>query len=241
MEDATLLLWVERGKIPTGFFVAIGVAGEFLGDFIASPIIKRRDSAQRAEIARLNKEAGEARNAAGEAVKQAANAEKQAAQAGEGTAKALAQAAKLELEASQQRERAAKAEHDLLELQQRIKPRRFTAEQSRLLIDALKRSPAKGLVELDCVLGDVEGRAFAIQIDEILKAASWPSTGVNQAAFSGRNPIGFGTVVHAAVTAPPYALALQEAFESVGLPLDGAEDAKLAEGTLRILIGNKPQ
>jgi hypothetical protein len=59
MDDATLLLWTERGKIVAGLLVAIGVAGEFLGDFIARPIIKRRDDAQKAEIARLNKEAAE--------------------------------------------------------------------------------------------------------------------------------------------------------------------------------------
>ena len=61
------------------FSVAIGVAGEFIGNQIAGPIRKRLDTAKEAEIARLNKEAGEARKAAGEAMERVASAEKQAA------------------------------------------------------------------------------------------------------------------------------------------------------------------
>jgi hypothetical protein len=67
MDDATLLLWIDRGKILAGFFVAIGVAGEFLGDFISTPIIKRRDDAQQAQIAQLGRDAAEANARAAEA------------------------------------------------------------------------------------------------------------------------------------------------------------------------------
>jgi len=48
MDDATLLSLIEKGRIIAAAIVVLGVAGEFLGDFIASPIIKRRDDAQRA-------------------------------------------------------------------------------------------------------------------------------------------------------------------------------------------------
>ena|SRR5947209_17242981 len=80
MDDATLLSLIEKGRIIAAAIVVLGVAGEFLGDFIASPIIKRRDDAQRAEIARLNKEAEDARKSAGEAIERAAKLEKDAAE-----------------------------------------------------------------------------------------------------------------------------------------------------------------
>jgi hypothetical protein len=67
VNDATLLLWIGRGKILAGFLVAIGVAGEFLGDFIENPLIKRRDDAQQAQIAQLGKDAAEANARAAEA------------------------------------------------------------------------------------------------------------------------------------------------------------------------------
>src|SRR5256885_10631496 len=57
MDDPALLLWLDRGKTLAYLLVALGVVGEFLVDRISDPIIKRRDAAQRAEIARLNKEA----------------------------------------------------------------------------------------------------------------------------------------------------------------------------------------
>ncbi len=135
-----------------------------------------------------------------------AEANKKAAEAAEGTARAAADAAaanertvKLELETAQQRERAAKAERELLEVQERIKPRRLTDLSRAQLIAALRQANPKGLVTVNCVLGDGEGFAFATQIDETLKAAGWPTTGVNQSVYGGgANPIGFGVLVHSA-------------------------------------------
>ena len=123
-----------------------------------------------------------------------------------------------------------------------MKPRRLTDTESASLVNALRNASPKGQVEIVCVLGDGDGFAFASQIDTILKAAGWPTTGVSQAAFGpGGNPIGFGIMVRAAATAPPYAVALQSAFTAAGLRIAGAEAAGLAEGTVRLVIGNKPQ
>lgn len=159
----------------------------------------------------------------------------------EANRKANERAGRLELEAARQREKAAKAESDLLELQQRVKPRMFTDDQRRSLIDALKRSSPKGLVTITCVLGDGEGFAFASQVDEILKAADWPTTGVNQSVFVPQNPVGLGIVVQSAATVPPFVGALQRAFGSVGLALPISELATLTVGTTQLWIGNKPQ
>jgi hypothetical protein len=57
--------WIG-GRTLSYLLVAVGVVGEFLVDRISGPIIKRRDAAQEAEIARLNKEAGDARKSAAE-------------------------------------------------------------------------------------------------------------------------------------------------------------------------------
>lgn len=178
-----------------------------------------------------------------------ADANMKAAEASEGTAKAAADAAaanertvKLELEAAQQREKAAKAERELLELQDRIKPRRLSEANRVALIRALRQANPKGLVTLNCVLGDGEGFAFATQIDDVLKAAGWTTTGVNQGVYGGgANPIGFGIVVHSAATTPPHAGSLQSAFTAAGFPLNGVEQPAIQEGLVVLLVGNKPQ
>jgi len=79
VDDTTMLSRIEWAMNISLFSVAIGVAGEFIGNQIAGPIRKRLDRAKEAEIARLNKEAGKARKAAGEAMERVASAEKQAA------------------------------------------------------------------------------------------------------------------------------------------------------------------
>jgi hypothetical protein len=166
MEDATLLLWVERGKILAGFFVAIGVAGEFLGDFIASPIIKRRDAAQRAEIARLNKDAEDARKSAGEAIERAAKLEKEAA----------------ELNRKAEEERLAR-----VKLEEYNAPRRITEKQAEVLLGELKPLKGKKLI-LMTLVGDPETSAFAQRLLALLKSAGpdvAPSSGMMTITPSG--------------------------------------------------------
>jgi len=80
MDDVTLLSWIDRGRTLAYLFVAVGVVGEFLVDRVSGPIIKRRDETQRTEIARLNKEAGDARKDASGAMERAARLEKEAEQ-----------------------------------------------------------------------------------------------------------------------------------------------------------------
>jgi hypothetical protein len=143
VEDATLLLWVERGKIVAGLFVAIGVVGEFLGDFIASPIIKRRDAAQQAEIARLNKEAGDARKAAGDAMERAASLEQQAEQ-----------------------ERLAR-----VKIEERLALRRIGAKEHDALVSALR--PYAGASVGVFKLRDIEAEPFAMDIIRVLTDSGW--------------------------------------------------------------------
>jgi hypothetical protein len=67
MNDATMLLWIDRGRTLSYLLVAVGVVGEFFVDRISGPIIKRRDAVQQAEIARLSKDTADANARAAEA------------------------------------------------------------------------------------------------------------------------------------------------------------------------------
>lgn len=77
MDDATLLSWIVKGKNISAFLVVAGVAGEFLGDFIAGPIQDRIEAKRRSELAQLTARstASEERIAEAEARAAAANLE----------------------------------------------------------------------------------------------------------------------------------------------------------------------
>lgn len=178
----------------------------------------------------------------GEATKQA---DVKIAEANERTASVslrLEEEARKRAEAQQE---TAKAQQALVEKTEEIRlrqlPRHLTPEQRARLVEILKSSP-KGEVDIVCVLGDGEGFAFATELDGVLKAAGWTASGggVSQVAYSGGNPIGAGIIVHSSQTVPPYAAALQHAFELIGFPLPGAEKSDLPAGKVQLLIGNKP-
>jgi hypothetical protein len=57
VDDATALSRIEWAMNICFFLVAIGVTGEFVGNWIAGPIRKRLETAKELEIARLNREA----------------------------------------------------------------------------------------------------------------------------------------------------------------------------------------
>lgn len=177
-----------------------------------------------------------------------AEANQKAAEAAKGTAIAVADASaanertvKLELDTAQQREKTAKAEHELFELKEKLKPRQLSDASRLSLIAALVLANPKGLVKIDCVLGDGEGLAYANQLDEALKAAGWPTTGINQGAYDRSNPVGFGIIVHSKATTPQYAVSLQRALTDAGILAPGLENASTPEGDVVLMIGNKPQ
>jgi len=105
-------------------------------------------------------------------------------------ADAKEQAEKNAQEKAAEQERTAKAERDLLELKKRQEPRQIGRIDGEKLIAALKTAQPKGSIDLTCVLGDGEGATFAEQLDKILKAGEWTTTGVSQAVYSGGNPVG---------------------------------------------------
>jgi hypothetical protein len=60
MDDTKLLSAIEVGQIISTFLVVLGVAGEFIGTFMARPVQARLDAKRELEIARLRKDAAEA-------------------------------------------------------------------------------------------------------------------------------------------------------------------------------------
>jgi hypothetical protein len=88
MDDATLLAWILKGKNCAAFFVAIGVAGEFLGDWIAGPANKRLENSRQEELARLNSSSDSFRKEIAAAVVREKEADARIAEAQRGAAEA---------------------------------------------------------------------------------------------------------------------------------------------------------
>lgn len=62
-----MLIWLERVMNVSALFVALGVTGEFVGNWIAGPIRKRLDGVKESEIAQLRKDTADANARAAEA------------------------------------------------------------------------------------------------------------------------------------------------------------------------------
>jgi hypothetical protein len=75
MGDAELLSWINTGKNIAALLVAVGVAGEFAGDWISGPINRRIDAARQEEITRLTASSDTQRRELAEAVARGKEAE----------------------------------------------------------------------------------------------------------------------------------------------------------------------
>src|SRR5690349_8196343 len=192
--------------------VAVGVAGEFFGNWIAGPIRKRLDAGKDQEIARLNKQAGDA-------FEQAANAEKDAAEANR----------------IAEQERLAR-----LKIEQRMADRAITARQREQLLSILNTRRGEH-VEVDSLLSEGrEALAYALQIAAIFRDAGWdvPSPRGNR-SFS--RPLS-GVLVDSRtddVYSGELATVVAKAFMSAGIPTSGNAEANINPGSLLILVGAK--
>ena len=86
------------------------------------------------------------------------------------------------------------AERALLELIERVQPRRSNANQEAHVVESLKASPVRGQVRISYVSGDAEGGTFARQINDILRKAGWPARPLIQIVFAS-NPVGASILV----------------------------------------------
>ena len=147
---------------------------------------------------------------------------------------ALAAQQQVELDLNKQKEAAANAERSLLELQRRIAPRRITPEQKSRLVTLLKNG-AKGDLYVQCASTAREATDFANEIRDILVAAGFETPGVGRIMSPDRVP-GVAIVVHTAANAPAHAAAIQRAFFSVGIPLEGIESHIFGPGQVQIIV-----
>ena len=197
-------------------------------------LLDAKDNQLKLDLAAKDVEISKSNALASDASQKAAEANREAAKAGERTQK-------LEVEAAHQRERAAKAELELAEIKERIKPRHISAAQRKALLDALRPASPKGLITINCILGDGDGLSYATEWDDILKEADWPTTGVHQVAVTPRNPVGLLIRIHSGVSDPPHAMALQLALAAAGVATEGADSPSIPEGTVELVVGNKPK
>jgi hypothetical protein len=231
VDDHALLSWIDIGQNIATFLVAIGVAGEFLGTFLAGPARKRIDASHKAEMAHL--------------VERTATAESQAATANAGVAAANERAATLEVEASRLNASAAEAMHlaeqerlARVELEERIAPRRLSADQRWAVAKACE--PLRGqTVALISYGMDLESRLLTIQVKEALEAAGikvrWVAVGIISDAPVGVHVKGPRALKHF-VSALVLALSREGGLASGVAPAEVGQDSE----DISVSVGLKP-
>lgn len=148
----------------------------------------------------------------------------------------------VETHLGEQQERAAKAERELLELQQRIKPRHLTDEQARSLIELFQANPA-GEIAITCINGDKESCDFAAQLAATLKAGGWKVMGPTSLVVftsAGGPPIGVFVKIKNKNKVPIRANVIVAAFARVGLTSAGDINSGMEDDAVELFVGVKP-
>lgn len=134
---------------------------------------------------------------------------------------------------------AANAKRAYLELQERVKPRHFNAEQRAAFIAVLRTVP-KTPVAVLC--GDSEACGFAEQIVGSLREAGWDDISGGDVRMSNWTPQFFGVMLsqkHAG-TVTPLLEVLDRAFKAASIECTLGNNDALSEGQLLIRVGIKP-
>ncbi len=162
----------------------------------------------------------------------AAKAKEEAATALSSAANTNERAKKLELQVETQKERAASAEKDLLNLQEKIKPRTITPEKSQSLIQELKKFKLKEIM-ISSSLGDGEALTYANQFKQIFEVAGWKvNSGVGLSTFTGA-----GVFILVKNEKDNEAGILQKLFSGFGIKMEGQVMSGGAK--IQIFIGSK--
>jgi hypothetical protein len=190
--------------------VAVGIVGE-VGFGVRHWVLNRRlqalqhseDQERQTEIARLNKEAGDARRSAGDAIERAAEANKIA-----------------------EEERLAR-----LKIEERLAPRRLTAEQIQHLQERLRRFSGQP-IQISYLVGDVESQAYASEFAAALGSIGWA---VGTGLPSMFNFAGIAVRVQDSTDVPEAAEGLAEAIEGLGITVQRTRTPDKTE-----INGNRP-
>ncbi len=110
-----------------------------------------------------------------------------------------------------------------------------SAEQK--FIQFLSNKP-KGDFTIKCISGDEGSFRYAKDIEKLLIAAGYKSNGIAQTVFR-TPPKGVSIIVKGINSAPPYAGAIQKAFELIGIDAPAEVNAYYPENTLTIVVGQK--
>lgn len=145
--------------------------------------------------------------------------------------------AKLEKEVAQARTRQADAERELIELQEKLRPRHLLERNK--FVSFLKEYKS-GPLEIQYSGNDVESRAFASEIEAAFKDAGWSEVHVNNNVLIFPQPVGLRLRVKSADSIPEYAGAVQQAFKTINIPTQVETDDATAPNALFLTVGSKP-
>lgn len=168
-------------------------------------------------------------------------------EAGEGAAFARQQQEQRETE-RRHRTETEELRRQLEDAQQKQAPRRLTNDQKQEMAATLSEYPGQK-VRIFCVLGDVEGKAFAEDFMEVFRKANWDTqNSIIQGSYS-HNPQGFHVGINAELARQegmiPFGVGALDGvlfkFHLVSAPLtfDNASQAGLHEVLLE--IGTQPK
>ena len=194
---------IGAAKLVAAFLVAIGVAIEFGGDWVAKPFEKVIEDARKSELTELHKQSDEAKL---ETARLSADAESSRAV----VAEANVRAALAFKDAAEARERTA-------QIEKLTAWRRVSAEQLRQISDAIRGEMTSDLnVRIEWERSDPESFSYAFDLHKIFIDA-----GVEKVSGEGNSWIGwqkFGLYVAAspAVNLSP----IKEAFEKADIHLN---------------------
>lgn len=104
-------------------------------------------------------------------------------------------------------------------------------------IGFLQNKP-KGDFTIKSISGDESSFKYAKEIEKLLIAAGYKSNGIAQTVFR-TPPRGVSIIVKGINSAPPYAGAIQKAFEMISIDAPAEVNSYYPENTLTIVVGQK--
>ena len=136
--------------------------------------------------------------------------------------------------------KAANAQRELLELQERFKPRHLTAEQRTHLVALLTKQP-KGTIGISSVGSNEEAFVLAQELYSALQEAGWKVEGINMVLLGGPQTTGLFLRVDA-LDSPlaPLVRVLWGAFQQVGLKTVNQVDPSVEKNKIVLIVAAKP-
>lgn len=143
----------------------------------------------------------------------------------------------LEARMNDARIEAANAKEASRRLEEVQKPREFTAGQRDHLSKSLE-SVARGRILVYAVNGEPGAWEFANTLADFLRDLKF-NVGPATLSILSSDPKGLRLVINPADRGLPMAVALQQAFSSVGMPLLGYQDERIERGTVQIHVSGR--